>query len=152
MRTIILIAGKLKQGPERTLFDHYAARLTPAPVLRELGEKKNLNSPARKKNEGEKLLHAVPDGAVVVALDEKGKTLTSPQFAGLIADWRDDGAGDLAFLVGGADGLDQAVTGAARLILSLGRLTWPHKLVPGLLAEQLFRAQCILTGHPYHRE
>jgi len=88
----------------------------------------------------------------VIALDERGKTLASGDFATLLGRWRDDGVGDLAFAIGGAGGLDASVREAAALTLALGPMTWPHLLTRALLAEQLYRAQSILTGHPYHRE
>ena len=78
--------------------------------------------------------------------------MTSAAFAGLLGRWRDEGVRDIAFLVGGAEGLDGSVREAAALTLSLGAMTWPHLLARALLAEQLYRAQSILTGHPYHRE
>ena len=108
-------------------------------------------APDAVRHEGELLLRAVPDGARVVALDAAGKTLTSAAFAKHLGAWRDAGVKDVAFLIGGADGLDGAVTGAADLVLSLGAMTWPHLLARAMLAEQIFRAQCILSGHPYHR-
>jgi 23S rRNA (pseudouridine1915-N3)-methyltransferase len=88
----------------------------------------------------------------VVALDGKGRTLTSAQFARHLGGWRDHGVKDLAFAIGGADGLDAAVIDRAQLVLSLGPMTWPHMLARALLVEQIYRAQCILAGHPYHRE
>ena len=106
----------------------------------------------RKIREFEKLLAAVPEGAVLVTLDEKGKALSSREFALKLGAWRDDGIADLALLVGGADGLDKSIREKAALVLSLGLMTWPHLLVHGMLAKQLYRAQSILTGHPYHRE
>jgi 23S rRNA (pseudouridine1915-N3)-methyltransferase len=87
----------------------------------------------------------------VVALDERGKSLDSSAFATLLGRWQDEGLGDLAFVIGGAEGLSPAVLERADLALSFGQMTWPHLLVRVLLAEQLFRAQCILDGHPYHR-
>ena len=87
-----------------------------------------------------------------MVLDEKGKVLSNREFALKFGAWRDDGIADLAFLVGGADGLDQSIREKAALRLSLGPMTWPHLLVRGMLAEQLYRAQSILIGHPYHRE
>ena len=78
--------------------------------------------------------------------------MNSRNFADLLGRWQDDGVQDLAFMVGGADGLSAAARQAADVILCLGRMTWPHMLVRGLLAEQLFRAECILAGHPYHRD
>ena len=97
------------------------------------------------------LLAAVPQGARLVALDERGKNLDSPAFAALMGRWQDDGLGDLAFAIGGPDGLSPAVLERADLTLSLGPMTWPHLLVRVLLVEQLYRAQSILDGHPYHR-
>lgn len=151
MRLLIVAQGKLKSGPERTLFDHYAGRITFPFDLKEVEEKKKLPSSALKKREGELLLAQVPDGAVVVALDERGKSLSSAKFAEKLRVWRDE-AWDVAFLIGGADGLDSAVRARAELVIGFGTQTWPHLLVRGMLAEQIYRAQCILGGHPYHRE
>ena len=142
----------MKSGPERALFDHYAARLSPAPEMREVEEKRALPSAKMKAREAELLLGAVPDGARLVAMDERGKRLSSIAFAQKLGDWRDEGVRDVAFLIGGADGLDRSVLNKAALTLSLGEMTWPHMLVRGLLAEQLYRANAILSGHPYHRE
>ena len=89
---------------------------------------------------------------MIVALDERGKDLSSRQLADRIAGWRDDGIRDIVFLIGGADGLDGRVRERADLLLSFGRVTWPHMLMRGMLAEQIYRAQCILAGHPYHRD
>ena len=101
--------------------------------------------------EGEALLAAVPDGARIVALDERGKSQTSEAFAKRLGIWRDDGVRAVAFLIGGADGLDESLRKRADMVVSFGALTWPHMLVRALLAEQLYRAHTILTGHPYHR-
>lgn len=110
----------------------------------------------RQKKEAELLAGVVPDGARVVMLDEGGKDLTSRRIATLIARERDGGAGALVFLIGGADGFDQGFRAALRPrladTLAFGRATWPHMLVRLMLAEQLYRATTILTGHPYHRD
>lgn len=152
MRTHLIAVGRMKSGPERELYAHYSARLNPAPQLREVEEKRNLPAAKLKVREGELLLGAIPDGAHVVALDEKGRKFGSQAFAKHLGGWRDEGVKDVAFVIGGADGLDKAVVSRANLVLSLSDLTWPHMLVRGLLAEQLYRANAILTGHPYHRE
>ncbi len=94
----------------------------------------------------------VPKGARVVALDGGGRGLGSLAFAERLGQWRDDGVGDVAFLIGGADGLEAKLRDDADFVLALGPQTWPHLLVRGLLAEQLYRAECIASGHPYHRE
>lgn len=154
MRFVLAAVGRFGGGnaPERALYDHYAARINPPPVLREVEDRKRgLPVAERKRREAELLLAAVPEGAAVVALDETGRDLSSAELAAWIGRARDGGARDAAFLVGGADGLDAGVVKRADLVLSLGRVTWPHLLVRGLVAEQIFRAQCILTGHPYHR-
>ena len=143
--------GRKKQTPERDLFESYVKRLTFPVDLKEIEEKRPLSVPERQKHEADKLLKSIPKGAVTVALDIKGKKLTSEAFAERLAAWRDQGTRDLAFLIGGADGLDSAVVDQADMVLSLGEMTWPHLMVRGLLAEQLYRAQCIHTGHPYHR-
>ncbi len=152
MRFHLIAVGKLGAGPERALFEHFAGRLATPPSVREVDEKRPLPPKALKKSEGEKLLAAIPAGALTVALDEKGGTIASRAFAQRLDGWRDEGVGDIAFLIGGANGLDRAVLKAARMTLSFGPMTWPHRLVRGLLAEQLYRAQCIRAGHPYHRE
>ena len=94
----------------------------------------------------------MPPAARLVALDERGTPWTSRQFAERLASWRDAGAAALAFAIGGADGLGQAVVDRADAVLSLGPMTWPHLLARSLLLEQLYRAQQILAGHPYHRD
>ncbi len=152
MRFHLIAVGKLGAGPERALFEHFAERLSSPLSVKEVDEKRSLPSAALKKSEGQKLLAAIPARAVTVALDEKGKAIASRAFAQRLGVWRDEGVRDIAFLIGGADGLDQAVLKAASMTLSFGSMTWPHKLVRGLLAEQLYRAQSILSGHPYHRE
>ena len=139
-------------APEIALFDHYAARISFPLAVKEVTSRRAVAPSDVVRHEGELLLKAVPDGAFVVALDAAGKTLTSAAFAKRLGAWRDAGVKDLVFLIGGADGLDGAVTSAADLVLSLGAMTWPHLLTRAMLAEQLYRAQCILAGHPYHRE
>ena len=97
------------------------------------------------------LRRAIPDGAVICALDERGTVETSPKFANRIAGWRDAGRSDLAFVIGGADGIDPALRTEADHLLSFGKMVWPHMLVRVMLAEQIYRAASILAGSPYHR-
>ena len=151
MRLWLGAVGKIKPGPEKTLFEQYAKRLTPPLTLCEVEEKRPLSVPERQAVEAKLLLAALPDKAKLVVLDERGKSLTSPALAEVMGKWRDDGVADLAFLIGGADGHDPSLRGRADLVLCLGTLTWPHMLVRVMVAEQLWRAQSILTGHPYHR-
>ena len=152
MNLHIIAIGRSRRGPEQALFDHYLRRMRWPLRLREIEEKRPLSGPALKSREAELLLSAVPEGAVVVALDARGKALSSPDLAERLGGWRENGRRDVAFVIGGADGLDEAVRQRADLTLSFGRLTWPHMLVRPMLAEQLYRAQQILAGHPYHRE
>jgi 23S rRNA (pseudouridine1915-N3)-methyltransferase len=130
----------------------YAGRLAPPVTIVELEEKRRLPPAALKIREAELILGARPDGAHLVALDQTGAAWTSRDLAVRLAAWRDGGASALAFAIGGAEGLGQAVIESADTVLSLGPMTWPHFLVRGMLLEQLYRAQQILAGHPYHRE
>ena len=151
MRLHIVAVGKLKAGPHAALARHYAERLAWPLAIREVEEKRPLPAAELREREGALLLAAVPPDAVLIALDERGKTLASAAFAQKLAAWRDSGTADLAFLIGGADGLAEGLRQKAQLVLSLGAMTWPHLLVRGMLLEQLYRAQQILAGHPYHR-
>ncbi|NIA68291.1 23S rRNA (pseudouridine(1915)-N(3))-methyltransferase RlmH [Pelagibius litoralis] len=152
MRITLAAVGKAKAGVARELYDHYGARLRWPLALKEVEERRPLKPEILKENEGELLLAALPRDARVIALDEGGKDFSSRDFATLLGRWRDEGVQDLAFMIGGADGLSKAARQAADVTLCLGRMTWPHMLVRGLLAEQLFRAESILSGHPYHRD
>jgi len=152
VRLLILAVGRLKAGPHAELQAHYAERITWPLEIREVEERRTLSAPERKAREGELLLGALPEGSVLVALDERGKSFASPAFAERLARWREEGTKTLAFAIGGADGLAPAVLQRAALTLSLGPMTWPHLLARGLLLEQLYRAQQILAGHPYHRD
>lgn len=153
LRITIAAVGRARRGPERALFDDYAARLSWPVSLKEIDARVPGSTPAavRIADEGARLIAAVPPGALVVALDERGQDLSSEAFAEKIRAWRDGGRRDLAFVIGGAGGLADAVRERAILVLALGRPTWPHLLVRAMVAEQLYRAQQILAGHPYHR-
>ncbi|MDE2578044.1 MAG: 23S rRNA (pseudouridine(1915)-N(3))-methyltransferase RlmH [Hyphomicrobiales bacterium] len=159
MRLTIGAVGRLKVGPERDLCQRYAERAAAAgkalslsgPVLREAEESRARRPEDRKSEEAGFLRAFVPSGAALVALDERGKTLTSADFAALIARWRDSGRKDACFLIGGADGLDSHLRDQAEMTLSFGAMTLPHQLVRVLALEQIYRAVSILSGHPYHR-
>jgi 23S rRNA (pseudouridine1915-N3)-methyltransferase len=129
----------------------YTGRIVPPVAIVELEEKRRLPPAARVAREAELILAALPSGARLVALDVRGQSWSSEELARRLAGWRDGGAG-AAFAIGGAEGLGGAVIERADAVLSLGAMTWPHLLVRGLLLEQLYRAQQILAGHPYHRE
>lgn len=152
MKITIATIGKAKADAASELFATYAKRLPWSVTVKELDEKKPLPTEARKEREAELLLEAARGADRIIALDERGKELSSAQFAGEIKKWQDQGCSHLAFLIGGQDGLHDSIRKAAHLTLCLGRMTWPHMLVRPLLAEQLYRAHTILTNHPYHRE
>ena len=151
MRIWVIAVGRARKGPERALFEGFTGRLAWPVELVEVEERRPLPAAAKVRREGELLRARVPKGAVTVALDGRGKALSSEEFATRLGRWRDDGIAEIAFLIGGADGLDPALIETAALTLSLGAMTWPHLLVRGMLAEQLYRSEQILSGHPYHR-
>jgi 23S rRNA (pseudouridine1915-N3)-methyltransferase len=150
LRLHVIAQGRLKAGPELALWQHYAARLKGPLALKEIEIKERLPPPERRAREGAAILAAIPKSARVVALDGRGTLLTSEALAARLAAWRDQGAADLAFLIGGADGLSEEALARADVTIAFGRLTWPHLLARGMLLEQLYRAQQIIAGHPYH--
>ncbi len=150
MRLTIACIGR-NRGPERDLYDHYARRIRWPLALRELEEKRKLPPGQLMAREGELLIQAAPAGAVLVALDRRGKGLDSQAFADALGRWRDSSVSDVAFLIGGAEGHGEALLKKSTLILSFGAMTWPHLLARTMLAEQIYRAQQVLAGHPYHR-
>ena len=155
MRVHIAAVGRLRQGPERTLVDDYLSRFDRTGRALGLGPARETQVEDRKGGgmvaEAGLLGKAIPSGALVCVLDERGRTMTSPDFAKQLARWRDAGRQDLAFVIGGADGLDPSFRAGADFALSFGTMVWPHMLVRVMLAEQLYRAASILAGAPYHR-
>lgn len=156
MRLGVAAIGRIRAGPERALADDYRQRADAAgralglgPVTeREIDPRKLAGAAA----ETQALLDAMPDGARLAVLDERGKALPSREFAERIAAWRDSGARDAVFLIGGADGMTQAVRDRADLVLAFGPATWPHRLARVMLYEQIYRAFTILGGSAYHKE
>lgn len=149
------MVGRLRASPERDLIDDYLDRfgkqgralaLGPAAEI-EVEDKKGGGMEA----EAVLLTRAIPAGALICTLDERGRQLSSPEFAGLLAKWRDAGRQDLAFVIGGADGIHPDLRTRADHSISFGAMVWPHMLVRVMLAEQLYRAATILAGGPYHR-
>jgi 23S rRNA (pseudouridine1915-N3)-methyltransferase len=152
MRVMIAAVGRDRSGPARDLFDEYCRRC-PWPIrLHEIPPRTTAPVERRRAEEAERLSSAVARDAALVALDENGRNLTSRALASKIGAWQRQGRSELAFLIGGPDGLDPALIERADLVLALGRMTWPHRLVRVLLVEQLYRAATILAGHPYHRD
>lgn len=154
MRITVCAVGRLRAGPEKTLVDDYLARFGKTGRALGLGPARLIEIDERKGGspDGEAALieKAIPKGASLMPLDERGRIQSSPEFAQTLARIRDQGRSDLCFLIGGADGL------AAHLrthgeALSFGKMVWPHMLARVMLSEQLYRAATILAGGPYHR-
>lgn len=159
MRISVFAVGRMKSGPERELADRYFGRLkkTGVPLglefssVTEIVESRAQQPDLRKQEESAQVLKALDTGGVLVLLDERGKTMPSEAFASSIERFRDDGKRQLLLAIGGPDGHDAALRERADLVLALGAMTWPHQIVRILVAEQLYRATTILSGHPYHR-
>ncbi len=160
MRLVIAAVGRLKDGPERVLYTRYTERVNATgrgvglgPIeLRELPEGKASSRDARMNDEAERLLARTEPPCWRILLDERGKALTSQAFAHMLRDIRDRGEGTAAFLIGGPDGHGETARQQARQAISLGPMTLPHGLARIVLAEQIYRAVTILSGHPYHRD
>ena len=150
MKIALIAVGRARRDPSAALFEHYLGRIRSTIEVREIPEAKGNTAAERMEREAKAILAAVPKGAHVVALDPRGKTLTSEAFAAHIRKLGDE-ARAVAFLIGGADGFADEVRAKADLVLSFGAMTWPHLMVRAMLAEQIYRAETILAGHPYHR-
>jgi len=151
MRLVVIAVGRARRAPAQAVFDQYRERSRWPMTLTEVALKGAVTETDAPAQEAALLLAALPaDTGAVVALDGAGQALSSPQLAARLGQWRDGGARAAAFLIGGAYGHGRAVLDRADLCLSLGAMTWPHLLVRAMLAEQLYRAQHILAGHPYH--
>ncbi|PYE84547.1 23S rRNA (pseudouridine(1915)-N(3))-methyltransferase RlmH [Pseudoroseicyclus aestuarii] len=155
MRVQICAVGRLKAGPERALVEDYVTRFDRTGRALGLGPLEITEVEDRKGGgmsaEAALLDRALPSGAAICALDERGRQMTSPEFAQMLAGWRDAGRSGAAFVIGGADGIDPALRGRAEAVLSFGPMVWPHMMVRSMLTEQLYRAASILAGSPYHR-
>jgi len=159
MRFVVAAIGRLKSGPERELAERYRKRAVDAGrqigirdvEIVEIRESRARELDRRLLEESIALANVVPDGAVVVALDERGHNLDSGALAGQVRTWRDAGIATVAFVIGGADGLATEIKKKATLTLSFGAATWPHQLARIMVLEQLYRVVTILAGHPYHR-
>ena len=145
----VIAIGRLRGGPEAELFERYNTRLRPRVTIAELPEERGTPAVVKRK-EGAALLAALPRDAFVIPLDLGGQALDSEAFARQLGQWAALSR-SVSFLIGGAEGLDASVIGRADYVLSLGAMTWPHFMVRAMLAEQLYRAQAIAQGHPYHR-
>lgn len=151
----LVAVGRIRSGPERDLVDDYVTRFDRTGRALGLGPLAEHEVEDRKgggmEAEAELLSRAIPGGAVLVTLDERGRVMSSPEFAAELARWRDGGRQDVAFVIGGADGIAPSLRSRADFSISFGKMVWPHMLVRVMLAEQLYRAATILAGGPYHR-
>ena len=159
MKITVHAVGRMKAGPERELADRFFERFAKSgPTIGlefsgvvEIAEGRAQTANERRREEGQKLQMQLQQGTALILLDERGRNLSSEDFAGRIGLLRDGGRKALVIAIGGADGHDQSLRGQAELVVSFGAQTWPHQLVRVMLGEQLYRAATILAGHPYHR-
>ena len=150
MKLVILAVGKGRNSPEHDLATSYIKRLPEGGEIREIDSKLPAG-PKRQQDETRLLLRLVPDNAILVCLDPRGNDISSELLASKIGSWRDEGQQAVYFAIGGADGHDRDIHQRADLLMSFGSAIWPHMLFRAMLAEQLYRASAILSGHPYHR-
>ncbi len=159
MRLTVAAIGRLKSGPEFDLVSNYAARIRTAGrqlgisafELQEFEAPRGASGATRQALESELIAKAAEKATRRIVLDETGKMVSSQDLAALLRRWQDQGAAEIAFLIGGADGHDAALAAKADLVIAFGRATFPHMLVRVMLVEQIYRAMTILAGHPYHR-
>ena len=159
MRLTLIAVGKLRAGPDRDLFNRYWGRLETsaraagltAVTHTDLPESRAATAAERKADEAKRTMKAAGSEGFMIALDETGTSLTSAGFAQHMRRLADSGTPALSILIGGPDGHDQTIHARASLLLNLGTLTLPHGLARIVIAEQLYRATTILSGHPYHR-
>ncbi len=154
MKISIISIGKFENSPHKQVFETYIKRLKWKVELKELDLKnsQNLSVPKIKEGEGALILKALKPSSKLIVLDEDGKQFSSVAFAKMISDFAVAGDSNLSFVIGGSDGLSEEVLQKSNLKISFGKMTFPHLMVRAILAEQLYRAQSIIAGHPYHRE
>ena len=152
MRILLITVGRDRRGPTAELAETYLKRCPWRVEAVEIPQRSRGDKVKRLRDEAGKIRQSLPDNAAIMVLDERGEDLSSRGFAGKIERFRQNGRPALAFIIGGADGLDPSLVEAADHCLAFGRAVWPHRLVRAMLAEQLYRASTILTGHPYHRD
>ncbi len=159
MRLIVIAVGRMKQGPERELAERYRKRFDEIGRklgfrgldIREIPESRAREAQARIAEEAAAISASIPENSVLVTLDERGDNIDSAGLARHLGRFRDQSVANIAFVIGGADGLSPELRRKQKLGLAFGTATWPHQLVRVMLLEQLYRAATILSGHPYHR-
>lgn len=159
MRLVVITVGRLKAGPERELVERYRERFVDLSrklgfrslEIHEIPESRARETAARMTEEAAAITALIPDGAITIAMDERGKSVDSAAFAKQLGRWRDESTGAVVFIIGGADGLSPELRRKVKASFAFGSATWPHQMVRIMLLEQLYRAATILAGHPYHR-
>jgi len=159
VRLILACVGRLKAGPEREIASRYLDRAAAGARgvgltgvdLREIDESRGRRPEDRRAEEARHLRALAPPGARLVALDERGKAISSEDFAADIGRARDASASAYLVMIGGPDGFDPELRATAQLTIAFGAMTWPHQLARIMATEQIYRATTILAGHPYHR-
>ena len=159
MRLLVIAVGRLKNGPERDLVDRYQERFVDMSrklgfrglEVHEIAESRARDPAMRMADEAATIMSLIPDDAVTIALDERGRPLDSEGFAKRLGQWRDESIANVVFVIGGADGLSPELRRKMKAVFAFGTATWPHQLVRIMLMEQIYRAATILAGHPYHR-
>lgn len=159
MDVVLLAVGRMKQGPERELLDRYVDRARGlgrslgigAVTVREIDESRARTPAERKRDEARALLAEATLPARLIALDERGRAVSSHAFADMVRASRDEAVSRLFVAVGGADGFADEVRARADACIGYGSATFPHQIVRLLAAEQIYRAFTIMAGHPYHR-
>lgn len=151
LKVDVICVGRVRKGPHFDIIDDYKKRIQWPLTIFEIEAKSTIPQKAQEE-EAEKILTKINNQAVVIVLDERGEGLRSLDFAKTLEKFKDSGESHVQFIIGGADGLIDSVRDKADILLSFGQQTWPHVLARIMLLEQIYRAQQILAGHPYHRE
>lgn len=154
MKINILSIGKFENSPHKAVFAQYEKRSKWKILLQEIELKNSdkLSLPERKKGEGELILKHLKAGSKIIVCDENGEQVSSKDFAKMLSNFALHGNSNLTFIIGGSDGLSEEILNSANNKIAFGRITLPHLMVRSILVEQLYRAQTILDGHPYHRQ
>ena len=149
MKYIISIIGKFKNNDENLITQKYLKRIKNIKLNQYEIKVNNLEK--RLEEEGSKLINSTPKNGKLILLDEQGENLSSTELAEIISKWRDNNISSINFAIGGAFGNGQLIKTSADKIVALGKLTWPHQMVKMMVAEQIYRIETILEGHPYHK-
>ena len=149
MKYIISIIGKFKNNDENLITQKYLKRIKNIKLNQY--EIKVSNLEKRLEEEGLKLINSTPKNGKLILLDEQGENLSSTELAEIISKWKDNNISSINFAIGGAFGNGSLIKTSADKIVALGKLTWPHQMVKMMVAEQIYRIETILEGHPYHK-